>query len=208
MRAGRDLLPPPLATKSKKETVMETSEAGTQYGNNREYSSRGFSLIELLIVVAIILIVAAIAVPNLMRSRMSANQASAVANLRTITTASVSYWVTYANGYPPSLQAIGGLGPGATCDAAVLVDVSITTAPNQKSGYQYAYTGTQGSVTNSPANCGQPGFNGYLVTATPVTVGSTGNISYCSDEPGVIHFDTSAVTPADEAACEKLSTLQ
>ncbi|HEY6904207.1 MAG TPA: prepilin-type N-terminal cleavage/methylation domain-containing protein [Candidatus Acidoferrales bacterium] len=187
---------------------MGTSEASTRFGNDRECSGRGFSLIELLIVVAIILIVAAIAVPNLLRSRMSANQASAVANLRTITTAAVSYWVTYANGYPPSLQAIGGLGPGATCDAAVLVEVTITAAPNQKSGYQYAYTGTQGNVTNKPPNCGQPGFNGYLVTAKPISVGNTGNISYCSDEPGVIHYDTTAGTPPDEAACEALPTLQ
>lgn len=169
---------------------------------------RGFSLIELLIVVAIILIIAAIAIPNLLRSRMSANQASAVANLRTVTTASVSYWVTFGNGYPPSLQALGGVGPGATCDAAVLVDITITAPPSRKSGYQYAYTGDQGNVANSPPNCGSPGFNGYLATATPQVLGVTGNISYCSFEPGVIHYDTSGVTAPDAPTCDLLPTLQ
>ena len=168
----------------------------------------GFSLIELLIVVAIILIIAAIAIPNLLRSRMSANQASAVANVRTVTTASVSYWVTYSNGYPPSMAAIGGIGSGASCDAANLVDQTITTAPSQKSGYQYAYAGEQGTVTNSPTGCSNPGFNGYLVTATPLSLGVTGNMSYCSAEPGVIHFDTTGVTAANGAACDLLPTLQ
>ena len=170
-------------------------------------SAAGFSLIELLIVVAIILIIAAIAIPNLLRSRMAANQASAVANVRTVTTAAVSYWVTYSNGYPPSLAALGGLGPGASCDAAVLVDTTITGAPNQKSGYQFAYTGEEGKVTTSPTGCTNPGFNGYLVTATPITVGVTGNISYCSTEPGVLHYDVTGAVASDEATCTALPTL-
>lgn len=170
-------------------------------------SAAGFSLIELLIVVAIILIIAGIAIPNLLKSRMAAHQASAVANVRTVTTAAVSYWVTYSNGYPPNMAALGGLGPGATCDASVLVDTTITAAPNQKSGYQYAYTGEEGTVTNSPTGCANPGFNGYLVTATPLSVGVSGNISYCSTEPGIIHYDVTGAVTSDEATCAALPTL-
>ncbi len=170
-------------------------------------AAAGFSLIELLIVVAIILIIAGIAIPNLLRSRMAAHQASAVANVRTVTTAAVSYWVTYSNGYPPNMAALGGLGPGATCDAAVLVDTTITAAPNQKSGYQFAYTGEEGKVTSSPAGCTNPGYNGYLVTATPITVGVTGTDSYCSTEPGIIHYDVTGAVTGDEATCTALPTL-
>jgi len=166
----------------------------------------GFSLIELLIVVAIILIIAGIAIPNLLRSRMSANQAAAVSNLRTITTASVSYWVTYSNGYPASLGILGGAG-AATCNGAILIDPVIATAPNQRSGYQFTFTGDQGNVTISPSGC-TPGFNGYFASAAPLTVGTTGNISYCSSEPGIIHYDTAGASAATAAACDALPTLQ
>src|ERR1700723_1249535 len=97
-------------------------------------SAGGFSLIELLIVVAIILIIAAIAIPNFLQAKISANQAAAVETVRTITTASEGYSPTWGNGFPPSLAALGGLVP-ATCNGAVLIDNLIASAPNAKSGY-------------------------------------------------------------------------
>jgi type IV pilus assembly protein PilA len=182
--------------------------AKRQSGGNDSKAQHGFSLIELLIVVAIILIIMAIAIPNLLQSRKAANQSSAVSVLRTATTASVSYWVTYSNGYPPSLAALGGPGGGAaTCNLAILMDETVTTPPYQKSGYQFAYTGTQGNVATPPAGC-TPGFLGYLATATPTSLGITGNSSYCIDEAGILHQDTTGATAATEALCELLPAIQ
>ena len=105
---------------------------------------RGFSLIELLIVIAIILIIAAIAIPNFMHSKMAANEAAAAENVRTITTASVVYSTSWGNGYPPSLDSLGGTGATATCDLANLIDPILSTAPYTKSGYVFGYTGEEG----------------------------------------------------------------
>lgn len=169
-------------------------------------AEHGFSLIELLVVVAIILIIAAIAIPNLLRSRIAANEAAAAENLRAVSTAATVYNSTWGNGYPPSLASLGGTSIAATCDQAQLLGPSMTTAPYEQSGYTFGYTGQAGTV-NPVVGCSAPGYNAYLATATPTTGGVTGVRSFCSDLPGVIHYDMTGATAASTSACDALPTL-
>ena len=146
---------------------------------------RGFSLIELLIVVAIILIIAAIAIPNLLRSRIAANQASAVGSLRTLNTAEITYATTYNTGYTATLGNLGPPAAGANplATAAGLIDSVLsggtaTATTSVKSGYSFIYT---------PAATDASGrINTYGITATPITVGTTGTNYYYTDMSGVI----------------------
>jgi type IV pilus assembly protein PilA len=140
---------------------------------------KGFSLIELLIVVAIILIIAAIAIPNLIRSKMAANESSAVASLRTVNTAEV----TYNNNYPGTYGALTSLGPGgsactsgqaATSAAACLIDNLL--AGGTKSGYTFA-------VATSAT--------GYSSTATPQAT-NTGTRQFCSDTNLVLYYSSTS----------------
>jgi prepilin-type N-terminal cleavage/methylation domain-containing protein len=185
---------------------MLTSTAAKK-SRSRERQS-GFSLIELLIVVAIILIIAAIAIPNMLASRKAANQASAVASLRTISSATVSYSTTYGNGLPASLDVMGGPTGGiATCNLSLLLDPTLSSAPYQKNGYQISYSGQEGNITDLPPGCAAPGFNGYLSVAVPIEQGFTGNASYCNTEDGVLHTDVNGGAIASQAACAALQSV-
>ena len=142
----------------------------------------GFSLIELLIVVAIILIIAAIAIPNLLRSKMAANEASAVATLRTLNTSAVAYSTTYGN-YPTNLT---DLGPATTpsSTAADLIDSVLAVDPAIKSGYTFVWTST-GTPPSS-----------YKLVATPVSQGVTGQRGFYTDQSGVMRADPTGAATA------------
>jgi prepilin-type N-terminal cleavage/methylation domain-containing protein len=179
-----------------------------QSRTERAEGQRGFTLIELLIVVAIILIIASIAIPNFLRSRMAANEASAVEHVRAISTAVTVYSSTWSNGYPPTLGTLGGPATAiaATCDDALLLDPLITTPPFQKAGYTFSYNGV-GANTPPAAGCAAQGYNAYLTTAVPMIVGTSGGRSFCSDLPGTIHFDVTGAAIASTAACDALPPL-
>jgi len=159
---------------------------------------KGFSLIELLIVVAIILIIAAIAIPNLIRSRMAANEASAVGSIRTINTAAISYNSSYGNGFPSKLTEIGTTaGAALSCDNAEYLDVILTAGT--KSGYTFGMGGgvTAVPAATKPAGCTTAGFiDGYTVTGVPANLGTSGQSSFCSDASGVIRKDPTGAAPA------------
>jgi prepilin-type N-terminal cleavage/methylation domain-containing protein len=159
---------------------------------------KGFSLIELLIVVAIILIIAAIAIPNLLRSRMAANEASAVGSIRTINTAAISYNSSYGNGFPSTLGEIGTTaGAALSCDNAEYLD-SVLTA-GSKSGYTFAMGAgvTPVPAASKPAGCTTAGYiDGYTVTAVAANQGTSGQSSFCSDGSGVIRKDPTGTAPA------------
>jgi prepilin-type N-terminal cleavage/methylation domain-containing protein len=152
---------------------------------------KGFSLIELLIVVAIILIIAAIAIPNLLRSRMAANEASAVGSLRTINTSEVTYASTYGVGFGSRAEIgtpQGGCPAQPSMDGACLIDEVLTTGT--KSGYTIAITGAHGT-TSAPNNV-------YSVTGDPVS-SSTGTRHFFSDQSGVIRFNAAAAATVADA---------
>lgn len=151
-----------------------------------------------------ILIIAAIAIPNLIRARMAANESWAAASLRTIAAAAFMYNTQYSNGFPPSLDALDGAETGtASCDHARLIGSAIATG--HKYGYVFTYTPTATGDTENPPLADQAKANGctiagaqaFTVTAEPVRRGTTGMKGFFVDQTAVIRVESNGTATAD-----------
>jgi len=159
-----------------------------------EREQEGFSLIELLVVVMIVLVIAAVAIPNLLRSRMSANEASAVASMRTVMTAEIIYSTNYPAGFSVDLQSLADGGAPANClppaipgaGSACLIDAPLGNGI--KNGYAFTYAAAGGSGVNTT----------YTLHADPTVPGGTGQRHFYTDETHVMRVNSSAVASSTD----------
>ena len=150
-------------------------------------NQKGFSLIELLIVVAIILIIAAIAIPSLLRARMAANESAMVGDLRSVISAEATY-MSLANSFcditclnDPSVCFMGG-GTVPMLDRVLTAGLMV-----DKQGYQRQFAGD--GLIPADAQRLVPHHGSFAYEGIPLVIGSTGNRSFCGDSGGVICFD-------------------
>ncbi len=166
---------------------------------------KGFSLIELLIVVAIILIIAAIAIPNLLRSKAAANESSAAASIRTLNSAQTSFETSFpTTGYAPNLVSLGGTCSSTappTSTGACLIDNVLSSG--SKSGYTFNSAGQTQQTINGNAI-----YVDYLNTADPQKLNTTGVKGFCATEDGVIRYNTPWTATPSYSTCLTYQTLQ
>jgi prepilin-type N-terminal cleavage/methylation domain-containing protein len=167
---------------------MMRVQTAEQREADRMRKAAGFSLIELLLVVAVILIIAAIAIPNYIHSKERANEAGAVQNLRTITTAETVYTTTYSIGYSTSLAQLGGTTLSVDQNNAGLIDSVLATGT--KAGYSFTYsvvaTDQNGDVTS------------FTINADPVIPGQSGDQHYYTDQSNIITHNVTQVASASD----------
>jgi type IV pilus assembly protein PilA len=165
---------------------MKTSATQSNRETLRSSNAKGFSLIELLIVVAIILIIAAIAIPNLLKAKMTANEASAVESLRTIDTGETTYAASCPDvGFSSTLKE---LNTGTICLSGknIIDDVLGAADPSSKSGYTFNYAGTQSGGL----------YTAYTITALPGVTGVTGQRGFYTDQTDVVRYTMDGSAPS------------
>jgi type IV pilus assembly protein PilA len=155
-------------------------------------------------IIPFVLIVAAIAIPNLLRARIAANEASAVGTLRSIDIGATTYAAEFQNGFPASFEVLGGIGGSVTCDHAQMLDDTLVRT-HQKSGYIFTYTPKLADDGPPPAvsaaaqakGCSTAGVPAFEVTAEPAQQESSGRRRFYTDQTGVIRYSTEGLATAD-----------
>ena len=157
--------------------------------------SAGFTLVELLIVVAVIGIVSAISVPAMLRARRTGNEASAIGSLRALNSAQTSYAAAAAKGgFSPTLATLAAACPGSSVG---FISPDLSTDPSVKSGYTITMAASASS-SPGPNDCnGVPSETAYYVTAVPVSAGLSGLRAFASTGAGTIFFDQLGVAPTE-----------
>jgi len=155
----------------------------------------GFTLMELLIVLGVLLVLTVIIIPNVAGMKISANENSAIASLRAIYESEVQYQSTYpANGFACSLNTLGGPHTGAPSPQQARV-LQSDLASGRKSGYVFAIVNCAGKPgTNSPGTNSQEQYTSFEVTAVPQEPGKTGHRGFCIDQQGETKADQAGGT--------------
>lgn len=158
------------------------------------HDEAGFTLVELLIVMSVILIIITLAIPSYEKVHIKADETSAMASVRTLNSMETEYNSSYpSHGFACSLNTLGGKsGSGTpTAESAQLIPEDL--ASGSKAGYNFTISNCAKSTVN---NVDQ--YNSYQITATPIAVGRTGQRTICSDESGLLRFDPKGGTNCTE----------